>query len=194
MKIMIGGNMKLSVSARSLEKKRETKRIRRDGKIPAVLYSGGKEGSAIAVDANQFQAHLRQLKKGHLPTSKFVLVDENGKTREAIIKDIQYHPTTYSVVHLDFEELHSDARVNVKVPIECTGVADCPGIKLGGVLRQVIRYLKINCFPKDIPSSFQVDISSLGIKESMRLKDIKIAESIRPLVDLNEVAVAIVKR
>lgn len=191
---LIGGNMKLKFQSRSNEQKRESRRLRREGKIPAVLYSDGKEGGMISVDSQEFQTGLRQVKKGHLATTIITLVDDSGKERKAIVKDIQYHPTTYNVLHLDFEELHNDVFINVKVPIECTGVVDCQGIKLGGVLRQVIRSLKVRCLPKDIPSSFQFDITQMGIKDSKRLSDLTIPEGIRALADLHEVAVAIVKR
>lgn len=186
--------MKLNYKVRSTEKKKETKRIKRSGQIPAILYSKGKQGTPIMVDTADFNLCLERVKKGHLPTTKFSLVAEDGKEISAIVKDIQYHVTTYEILHLDFEQLNEKVHVNVKVPIECEGVVDCVGIKLGGVLRQVIRYLKVNCLPKDIPESFKLDVKNLKIKESLRLSDIQIADGIRPLADLHEVAVAIVKR
>ncbi|MEC7840443.1 MAG: 50S ribosomal protein L25/general stress protein Ctc [Chlamydiota bacterium] len=187
--------MKLTVSKRNSEKKSEAKQQRRNGNIPAVLYSSGNPGEAITIDGREFNAHLNQIKKGHLPTTVFVLTDADGKERKAIIKDIQYHVTTYSILHLDFEELHDDSNVNVKVPIELTGVADCVGIKLGGVPRQVIRFLRVNCLPKDIPSSFKLDITPLKMKEKRKLHDIVIPEGVKPLAsNMNEVVVVIAKR
>lgn len=186
--------MKLKFQERSIEQNKEAKRLRRNGKIPAIIYSDGKEGKSIAIESQEFQTALRQVKKGHLATTIFELKDDSGKTHKAIVKDIQYHPTTYTILHLDFEELHSDVYVNVKVPIECTGAADCQGIKLGGVLRQVIRALKVRCLPKNMPASFKVDIAHMGIKDSKRLKDLSLPDNVRPLADLNEVAVVIVKR
>jgi len=105
-------------------------------------------------------------------------------------------------LHLDFEELKPDTVVSVKVPIECTGVVDCVGVKLGGVVRQVIRYVKVRCLPKNIPSVFQVDVKDLSINQSRRLNDLtttdgtKITEhnELRPVGNLNLVAVGIVKR
>lgn len=186
--------MKLTYQERSNEQKREAKRLRRNGKIPAVLYSDGKEGKSITVFLQEFQTALRQVKKGHLATTVFHLKDDAGKDHKAIVKDIQYHPTTYAILHLDFEELHSNVYVNVKVPIECTGIVDCQGIKLGGVLRQVIRSLKVRCLPKDMPASFQVDITQMGIKDARRLSDLEMPANVKPLADLHEVAVVIAKR
>lgn len=187
--------MKLNVTKRTAGKKSESKQLRRAGQIPAIIYMRGKEqADNIVLNSTEFNAFLRQVQPGRLSTQVFTLVDENGKERRALLKEIQYHVTRYDVLHLDFEELVDNVPVNVKVPIECVGVVDCVGIKLGGVLRQVIRYLKVRCLPKDIPASFVLDIRNMAQRETRRLKDLNIPETIRPLVDLNEVAVAIVKR
>ncbi len=187
--------MKLTVSTRNSKKKSEAKQLRRKGNIPAVIYSNGNVGETIAIDGAEYKKHLNQVKKGHLATTVFTLVDSEGKERKAIIKDIQYHVTTYNILHLDFEELHDDSRLNVKVPIELTGVADCVGIKLGGVPRQVIRFLKVNCLPKDIPSSFKIDIRQLKMKEKKKLHDITIPEGVVPqAANMNEVVIVIAKR
>ena len=186
--------MKLTVSKRTHNKKSEAKVLRREGNIPAVIYSGGKEGEAISIKLSEYRHHLSQIKRGHLPTTIFTLVDEQGNERRAIVKDIQYHVTTYDVLHLDFEELQDDSLVNVKVPIEFIGAADCVGVKLGGVLRQVIRHLRVRCLPKDIPTSFGVDVKSLNMKDTKRLRDIVIPEGVRPMANMDEVVVVVAKR
>jgi large subunit ribosomal protein L25 len=187
--------MKLQAVKRAANNKSEAKKLRREGFIPAILYVKGKEGEPLAVKATDFSTQLRQLKSGHLPTTIFTLVDEKGKERRVLVKDIQYNVTNYAVVHLDFEELLPNHKVNVKVPIECIGQVDCVGIKLGGVLRQVIRHMRL-CVddPKDIPPFFELDIRELGLKQSKRLSDIKLPETARPLDNLNEVVAVIVKR
>lgn len=186
--------MKLQTRKRTAESKSEIKKLRREGFIPAVLYVKEKEGETFAIGASEFNAYLRQVKPGHLPTTVFTLIDENGGERRVLIKDIQYEITTYAVTHLDFEELLDDHKINAKVPIECVGMVDCLGIKLGGVLRQVIRHVRVRCLPKDLPSHFELNIRELGIKQSKRLSDIQIPNTIRPLADLNEVVAVIVKR
>jgi large subunit ribosomal protein L25 len=186
--------MKLNILSRTAEKKCEAKRLRREGKIPAVVYERGAPGKTIAIDRTEFGAILRKMESGRLPTTIFELVDESGKPMRAIVKDIQYNITNYDVNHIDFEELVEDLKVNVKVPIECTGMADSSGIKLGGVLRQVIRFIRVRCFPRDIPTVFRLDVSSLGPRQSKRLKDIEMPADVRPLADLKEVVAVIVKR
>lgn len=179
---------------REAASKSAAKNLRRLGLIPAVIYKRGKEAEAISVPNEVFVALLRNVLPGRLPTTVFTLIDEKGVKRSVIIKDIQYKITNYQVIHLDFEELLDNVPVNVKVPIECVGVADCVGIKLGGVLRQVIRHLRVSCLPKDIPAFFEVDVKELGLRAVKRLKDLTIPQTVRPLARLDEVAVAIVKR
>jgi large subunit ribosomal protein L25 len=186
--------MKLNISKREVIKKSESGRIRREGKIPAVLYVRGKPTDAIVVDGNEFNGLMRSLVPGRLSTTQFSLKDGQGKERRAVLKEIQYHPTTYHVQHLDFEELYDDVKVTLNVPIECTGVVDCIGVKLGGVLRQVIRKVRVRCLPKDIPSVFYIDVKNMGQNEKIRLSELTIPQTVKPVADLNEVAVIIAKR
>jgi len=185
--------MKLNVAERAVVKKTETKQMRREGKVPAILYSSGRPNQQLVFEAAEFNALLRQMKPGHLPTTTFSLI-LGGKEKKAIIKDIQYHLTTYQVSHVDFEELVDDVPVSVKVPVQCIGVADCAGVKLGGFLRQVIRHVKVECLPKHIPAEFVIDVKDLGIKQSKRLADIPMPKGVRPLAKMDEVVVVIAKR
>jgi large subunit ribosomal protein L25 len=185
--------MKLTVKPRVGEKKSAIKQVRREGDIPAIVYSSKSQPKKMIVNGEEFSAVLREMKPGHLPTTVFTLVD--GKTEQRVlIKDIQYHLTTYNVSHIDFGELIDDVPVSVSVPITCTGVADCIGVKLGGFLRQIVRHVKVECMPKLIPSEFLVDVKDMGIRQVRRLKDLKIPQGIRPLASSEEVIVVIAKR
>ncbi len=186
--------MKLQIQKRSGEKKSEVTKLRRAGSIPAVIYHKGQEAESVSVLASEYNSAIRQVIPGRLSTTIFTLADAGGKLRKAILKEIQYHPTTYDIVHIDFEELHDHVPVNVKVPIECTGVADCVGIKLGGNLRQVIRKVRVRCLPKDIPHSFTIDIRSMNITDVRRLQDLGIAPTLKTLGNPKEVALTIAKR
>lgn len=186
--------MKLNVKPRSADKKRESKRIRREGGIPAVVYGKNFKEETIIVQEDEFKTALRNTPKGGLPTVIFNIADDKGKSRDAIVKDIQYHPTTYDILHLDFEVLQKEISVNIKVPVEFTGVADCVGIKQGGVLRQVIRHVKVNCLPKDIPTQFQLNVRNLSINQYLKLSDIEMPKGVKPLVDTSEVVVVIAKK
>lgn len=127
--------MKLSIKTREAKKKSAVKALRREDSIPAVIYHRSKEAEPIAVDSTEFAALLRNIVPGRLSTTIIELASDKGKSRRAIIKDIQYNPVTYAVIHLDFEELVDNVTINVKVPVECVNIVDCVGIKLGGFLR-----------------------------------------------------------
>ncbi len=186
--------MKLNVTSRTAAKKGESKKLRRQGQVPAVIYSKTGSSEPIAIDTKEFNTLLRKVQQGHLATTVFELVEAQGKTRRAIVKDIQYNPINYDVIHLDFEHLDDKIEINVNIPIEFTGAVDCVGVKLGGVIRQVIRGLRVRCYPKDMPLSFKLDVQALGMRDSKRLKDLDIPNTVRPLADLNEVVVVIAKR
>ncbi len=185
--------MKLQAQKRDGKQKSEINSIRRAGDIPAVFYSPGHPSVSISVNGRDFEAILRQITAGHLPTTRFT-IQLDGKEHQAILKDIQYDITSYRVIHLDFEELHKDVPVNIKVPIECTHVAECHGIKLGGFLRQVMRHAQVRCLPEKIPSQFYVDVQHLGIRQSKRLSDLAIPEGVTLLDSVEQVAVLIAKR
>ncbi len=185
--------MKLTLSKRAVGKKGETKRIRREGHIPGVLYGAGVAVQPVYVNGDEIRTILRNMKSGLLSTTIFELSHENKK-HKAILKDIQYHVTSYEVQHVDFVLLSDDVPVSVNVPIQILGLAECAGIKLGGFLRQVIRTMKVSCLPKHIPQEFTIDIRDLNIAQSKRLADIVLPEHVKPLAKMNEVAVVIAKK
>jgi large subunit ribosomal protein L25 len=185
--------MELSIFKREADKKSETKRIRLEDGIPAVLYFAGKKNENIFVKKSEFNKILRDIKNDRLSVTVFTLKDGNKK-QKAVVKEIQYHYTTYEVSHLDFMVLDEKSPISVKVPIEYKGIDDCVGVKLGGILRQVIRKIKVRCLPKDMPAEFSLNVSSLSIGQSLKLKDIAMPANVKPIARMDEVAVVVAKR
>ncbi len=185
--------MDLTVKTRQKSTKSTLKAMRREKNIPGIIYSKGSKGLEVEVDGIAFQKVLNTLEKGTLSSCVFDL-DIEGKKIKAIIKEIQYHPTTYQVIHLDFEELHDEVPVTLNIPIQFVNALDCTGVKLGGVLRQVMRKLKVRCLPKDIPSHFELDVLDLKMGQSLKLNKIKIPSGVQPLMDLKELVVVVAKR
>ncbi len=185
--------MKLKMLNRLSSKKSDNNRIRREGNIPAVIYSPGVANESVTVDGVAFKEVIRKMISGRLSTTKFVLVD-GEKEVPAIIKEIQYHPTTYQVLHLDFERMIPGVSMSLNIPVEFAGVAECVGIKLGGFLRTVVRHVKVSCVPENIPEVFTIDVKDLAIGQSARLSSIQMPEGVTPKNSLKEVAVVIAKR
>ncbi len=185
--------MKLSVSSRTAAKKSDAKKLRREGQVPGVLYGLDQKNENVSIPRDELQAVLRTIRPGVLSTTIFELND--GKvSRKALVKEIQYHPTSYAALHVDFALISEDRPVTVNVPIQVVGSQDCTGLKLGGFLRQVIRFLKVSCLPKHIPQEFQVDVRDLNIAQSRTLGEMTLPQEVRPLAKMSEVVVVIGKR
>lgn len=184
----------IQISERSAKTKGEAKQLRREKQIPVCIYSKGKVADTASCALVDFETILRKMKPGFLPTTIFALKDSKGKTRRAVVKDIQYKPTTYEVLHLDFQELHNDSPIDIKVPIECLNTLDCSGVKLGGFLRSLIRHVKVRCLPRNIPTHFEVDVKDLGLNQYRRVSDLKIPKDVRALDKQHEIVVSVLKK
>ncbi|MCY3974963.1 MAG: 50S ribosomal protein L25 [Simkaniaceae bacterium] len=177
------------------KKKSELTAIRFRSDIPVVMYESGKSGRGInaVVNGREFDAVLRKLPKGYLPTTLFDMEWE-GTSRRAIVKDIQYHPTTYGILHIDFMVLDDAVPVDLKVPVVPVGEAECTGVKLGGFLRHLIRHVRVRCLPKHIPTDFKVDVRPLDIGDTKRVRDIEVGSEVRMFTPGGEVVFVIAKR
>ncbi len=154
----------ISGSPRENVGKRDAKELRYEGKVPAVLY-GGKEQVHFAVDAPA----LRDLV--YTADVNFAGLDIDGKKFNAVVQDIQFHPLTEKIVHIDFLQLFDDKRVTIEIPVKLTGTS--PGVKEGGKLVQKLRKLKVNALPKDMPQYVEVSIEPLEVGKSVRVRDLK---------------------
>jgi large subunit ribosomal protein L25 len=146
-----------------------------------------------AISLAEFEAAMRSIQPGFLTTTVFAIKDQSGRERKALVKEIQYQPTTYEILHIDFMELEEGRKVDVKVPVEFVNATECIGVKLGGQLRHIMRHVKVRCVPANIPSNFSVDVKDLGIRQSKRIRDIAIPSTVNCLAHENDVVVAVIK-
>jgi large subunit ribosomal protein L25 len=186
--------MKLAITPRTSEKKREAKRLRVNKKIPACLYNRGEKSSAIAIDKLEFDALLRSIPKGQLSTVVFALNDGQGQEFNAVIKEIQYNKTSYEVEHLDFAKVEGKERITVNVPVVLANVVDCAGVKMGGQIRLLIRQIKVNCPGDKIPTSFVIDVKDMNVEQMKKIADLNLDKDLRPIISPNEVILMIAKK
>ncbi len=159
----------LAVSSRTTIGKGPARRSRREGRIPAVVY--GPEVEPVSVEVTE-QA-LRAALKEAAGTSAIFNLDVNGEARKVIIRDVQRDPVTSHVVHIDFHAISMNKPLNLSVPIQIVGIAK--GVKTdGGILQTTMRELEISCLPADIPEHVVVDVSELGIGESVHVRDLNV--------------------
>ncbi len=157
-----------------------SRRLRRTGKVPAVLYGGRDEPRAIALDHNQLVHHL----DNEAFYSHVLTIRVGDKAQEAILKDLQRHPAKRAVLHADFQRIVAGEKIRMNVPLHFLGEDVAPGIKQsGGVLSKMINDAEITCLPKDLPEFLEVDVSALEIEEMVHLSDVKVPEGVE-LVEL----------
>ena len=153
----------ISGSRRENVGKRDAKELRYEGKVPAVLY-GGADQIHFAVSA----ADLKGLV--YTPDVHFVDIDVEGTKAKAILQDIQFHPLTEQILHVDFLRLNDSKPFVMEIPVKLTGTS--PGVKMGGKLIQKLRKLRVKAFPKDMPQYVEVPMESLELGKSVRVGEL----------------------
>ncbi len=153
----------ISGSRRENVGKRDAKELRYEGKVPAVLY-GGADQIHFAVSA----ADLKGLV--YTPDVHFVDIDVEGTKAQAILQDIQFHPLTEQILHVDFLRLNDTKPFVMEIPVKLTGTS--PGVKMGGKLIQKLRKLRVKAFPKDMPQYVEVAMESLELGKSVRVGEL----------------------
>src|SRR3954451_8043211 len=171
----------LDAQPRAAGNKNEARRVRRGGKIPAVVYGAGKNAVSVSVDPRQVSRILHSA-SGH--NTIFDLAVDGDRTK-AMIVDWQYEPIKGSLLHIDLKRIAMDQKLTVMVPIVLKGEA--AGVKQqGGILEQVTRELEIACLPSHIPSQIDADVSELVFGKVMRVSDLPHSEKLRFLTDENQ--------
>lgn len=143
--------------------KKATKAVRVDAKVPCVLY-GGKENIHFTVIEKDLSKLL------YTPIVYTVKLDVNGKVFNAVLREIQLHPVTDRVLHIDFYQIFDDKEVAIEVPVKLQGFAE--GVQAGGKLALVTRKLKVKALPANLPSELSLDVTTLGLGKSIKVKDL----------------------
>ena len=173
-------SFELVAEFRETQGKGASRRLRHEGKVPAILYGGHADARAltlshqkllIMLDNERFYSTILSLKVG-------------DQTQAAILKDVQRHPFKNAVVHVDFQRVEENEKIRISIPLHFTGAAVSPGVKSqGGIVSHMRNETEVSCLPKDLPEFIEVDISGLSLNESIHLSQLKIPEGVT-LVDL----------
>jgi large subunit ribosomal protein L25 len=175
---------KLDVTSRTAEGSRATRRLRRSGRVPGVLYGGG--GDSVSFDADARELRLALARSGAV----LDLSVDGAKATPVVLKETQRDPVRGETVHIDLLRVRLDQAIHAVVPIELTGTEDAPGVKEGGVLEQITREANVEALPTAIPESIVHDVSEMQIGDQIGLADITIPEGVALLDDLEETVVA----
>jgi large subunit ribosomal protein L25 len=175
----------LNATPRTDVGKGAARKLRATARIPGVIYGHHREPQPLALDGRELEKLLGQI----APGTTVVELNLDGRVSRTLIREIQRHPFKRQVLHIDFQELVAGEKITVDIPIVLVGTA--AGVKDGGTVEEVTREVSVEVDPANIPSHFEIDISHLGINDSVHVSDIKIPEGIELHTD-PEATVAVV--
>ena len=157
-----------------------SRRLRRSGKVPAILYGGHNEPRQIILD----HQNLLTLLVNERFFSTILELKIKGETQAAIVKDVQRHPAKNQILHMDLQRVLENEAIRMQIPLHFRGAAGSPGVKTqGGVVSHLLNLVQIMCLPKDLPEYLELDLSAMEINDIKRLSDIPLPAGVT-LVDL----------
>lgn len=171
----------LDASTRSSFGKGAARALRREGKTPAIIYTN--DGNPINI-ALQTRELSREYMRGRF-RSRVIDINLDGKTMQALPKDLQFDPVSDAIEHVDLIKVEKDSILRVQVPVVFKGMEKCVGIKRGGVLNVVRHEVELLCAPKSIPKSIEINIQKVDIGESIHIEDINLPNDVKPSIDRN---------
>jgi len=183
--------VEVQIERRTGNRKGEARKLRRGGKVPAVLYGPKRATASIAVQTEEFERKIGHLEGSHL----IRLVHDGGKgdaelhDRMVLVRDLQRHPVTGAVLHADFYEVDLTERLTVSVPLRFVGKP--VGVVEGGILQPIQREIEVECLPTEIPQYIEVDVSPLGIHEAIHLGELKLPEGVTAVGDPQQALVTV---
>jgi large subunit ribosomal protein L25 len=185
---MAGERTTLTVQAREQLGTRNTRRLRKQGIVPGVLYGRG-EPIAISVDERELRRALTGAAGLHSILD--VQIDGKGSTHASILKDYQVDKVRGGVTHVDLQEVRLDQTITASVSVHLVGGEDAPGVREGGVLSQPLREIQVEALPLEIPEHIDLDVSHMATGDTLRISDISVPEGVT-LLDDPETVVATV--
>ncbi len=152
-----------------------SRRLRRGGRVPVVVYGADKGNAHYTADHNSL-VHSLEIEAFH---SAIIDVKENGKKQGAILREVQMHPYKPQILHIDLQRVKATEQITLRVPLHFEGDDVAPGTKMaGGIFTRLITDVEIQCLPKDLPEYLTVDVSELQINNSVHLSDIQLPEGV----------------
>jgi large subunit ribosomal protein L25 len=185
--------MKVSASTRGVQGTGASRRLRRAGKVPGIIYGGKANPIGIELDHNDLFHALRK-EAFH---SSILDLEVEGKSEKVLLRDVQWHAYKPQVLHVDFQRVAADQKIHVKVPLHFLNAEHSPAVKLAHALvSHVLTELEVTCLPGALPEFIEVDLKDLQGGQSVHVNDLKLPEGVTPLLhgqDNPAVATAIVK-
>ncbi len=160
--------------ARSDKGKGASRRLRRQGLVPGIIYGGGKDPEMIATLHNKLLQHLEH----EAFYSSILNVEVNGQVQRVVLKDLQRHPAKPFVLHFDLQRVADTDRIKMQVPLHFVGEDSAPGVKAGGAISHAMVDVEIVCEAQNLPEYIEVDVSGMEVGDMLHLSDLKLPEGV----------------
>ena len=167
-------SFELNAEPRSDMGKGASRRLRHAGKVPAIIYGGSKDPEALTLSHNEV---LRSLEHEAF-YSHILTVKIGGSETQAILRDLQRHPSKAVILHMDLQRVSATEKLKTQVPVHLLGEEAAPGVKEGGLVSHDLTEVAVECLPKDLPEYIEVDLSALEIGESIHLSGLTVPEGV----------------
>ena len=171
----MNANFELNATAREVKGTTASRKLRRGGQVPAMVYGAGKKNQRLLLDSNEI-SHSLGIEAFH---SAIVSLNMESGAEQVILREVQMHPHRPLVMHVDFQRVKATEKLHMNVPLHFDGADDAPGVKVdGGILSHLMTEFDITCLPKDLPEYIAIDVSNLGINESIHLSAVTLPEGV----------------
>ncbi len=175
--------IEFNASKRALQGTGASRRLRRAGKVPGILYGGETAAQPIDVDHNALFHSLKQ-EAFH---ASILTMNLDGQKQQVLLRDYQMHAFKPQVLHIDFQRVSADRKIHMKVPLHFINADIAPGVKLqGGVVSHVINELNVTCLPADLPEFIEVDMKDVAVGHSIHVSDLRLPKGVEPLLHQGE--------
>jgi large subunit ribosomal protein L25 len=180
--------IQLKAKTRTTKGNGPARAIRREGRVPAVLYGPNTEPMMLSVDMHDLEMVLKQ---GNIGRAILDLdIDDGKSTKSAMVKELQTHPVSQAFLHMDLYEISMDRKIRVNVPVVTTGKSK--GVELGGMLQLIRRELEVYCLPNEIPEAITIDITDLDMGDAIHVEDIQLGGDLEISHEVNFTVLTVV--
>jgi len=167
--------IEVNAVSRSVQGTGASRRLRRAGKVPAIVYGASDKAQVIELDHKAFLLQLRH-EAFH---SSILQMNIDGKKESVLLRDVQMHPWKHEVLHVDFQRVDAKQKIHMRVPLHFINEEIAPGVKLGGgVVNHILTELEVSCLPADLPEYLEVDLAALELGDAVHLSEVKLPSGV----------------
>lgn len=167
--------IEVNAVSRSVQGTGASRRLRRAGKVPAIVYGASEKAQVVELD---HKAILLQLRHEAFHSS-ILQMNVDGKKQNVLLRDVQMHPWKHEVLHIDFQRVDAKQKIHMRVPLHFINEEIAPGVKIGGgVVNHVMTELEVSCLPADLPEYLEVDLAALELGDSVHLSEVRLPSGV----------------